>query len=78
MSADDKVCIGSGFLAIGLAGAFILLCQVIPDRWGWLPHRDMADVEAAFDALMFFVGVPAGAYLLYRGAVDKDPKCEKQ
>jgi hypothetical protein len=76
MTATDKCGIGAGLLALGLAGGVILLAQLSPDLFD-LPDREMVTVEAIFDAVLFVVGVPAGSYFLYKGAVSRDDTSEK-
>ena len=59
MSADDKLGLGVGSLAIGLAAGIILLLT--------LPHRELVMPEAIYDGIVFFLGVPTGIYLFYQG-----------
>lgn len=67
MTADDKCGIGSGLLALGLAGGVIFLTQYLPGGlFGF--HREMVTVEAVFDAVLFVIGLPAGLYLFVKGA----------
>ena len=67
MTADDKCGIGSGLLALGLAAGMIFLAQYLPNGlFGF--HREMVNAEAAFDAIVFVIGFPAGLYLFFKGA----------
>jgi hypothetical protein len=67
MTADDKLGLGVGALALGLAGGIILLAQLLPGGFLLLPHRELVMPEAIFDGIVFFLGVPAGIYLFYQG-----------
>jgi hypothetical protein len=77
MTADDKCGLGAGLLALGLAAGFIFLCQLHGTAWDnrllhwvleFLPHREMVKPEAVFDAVLFVLAVPAGAYFFWKGA----------
>ncbi len=73
MSTDDRLGLGVGALALGLAAGVILLAQWLPNGiFGF--HRDLVTAEAVFDGILFALGVPVGIYLFYRAAVTKDPK----
>ena len=68
MTADDKCGMGAGLLALGLAAGFIFLCQLPADVLTFLPHREMSNPEAVFDAVLFLLAVPAGAFFFWKGA----------
>ncbi len=73
MTADDKVGLGAGALALGLAGGVILLAQWLPSGIFGL-HRELVTAEAVFDGIVFALGVPTGIYLFYRAATTKEQK----
>ena len=65
MTADDKVGLGAGALALGLAGGVILLDAGLPNGiFGF--HREVVTAEAIFDGIVFALGVPTGIYLFYK------------
>jgi hypothetical protein len=76
MTANDKCGVGAGLLALGLAGGIILVMQYMPDMFG-LPTREVITVEAVFDAILLVTCLPAGIYLLYKGAFSGDGTKQK-
>jgi hypothetical protein len=73
MTTDDKFGLGVGCLALGLAAGAIFLAQYLSGGFLGLAHRDLVVPEAAFDVILFLVGVPVGIYFFYQGA-----RAEKQ
>ncbi len=72
MTADDKIGLGAGALALGLAAGAILLAQLLPNGiFGF--HRDLVTIEAVFDGIVFALGTPVGIYLFYKGSVTREP-----
>ena len=70
MSTDDKLGIGAGLTALGLAAALILLAQILPeDVLKFLPHREFNRVEAIFDGIVCLVALPAGLCFFFLGAM---------
>ena len=72
MTGNDKIGLGAGALALGLAGGIILLGQLLPDNPYF--HRDLVPAEAIADWIDLLLGVPTGIYLFYQGARTKDDK----
>jgi hypothetical protein len=70
MSTTDKLGIGAGLMALGLAAGVILLGQLLPPEvLPILPHRDLIKAEAIFDGIVCALALPAGIYFFVLGAV---------
>jgi hypothetical protein len=72
MTADDKLGLGFGSLALGLAGSLFLLAQVLPNGLSLFPHRELFMAEAILDGVVFVLSLPVGIYLLYQGFASKN------
>ena len=77
MTANDKCGVGAGLLALGLAAGIILILQYWPDVFG-IPSHEVFKAEAIFDAILLVACLPAGIYLLYKGAVSADEKTKQK